>query len=237
MKRTNCLLTGVCALALAAAGAHAQNQPAPGGYVTTTRWYLWPGYGGAEPGQPGDIYFNAELGGVLQQDLIVRNAGQKVPFDPGIGGNISVGVDITDALSVELQTGASASDINTSGSTALAFAGNNADIYQIPLLANVIFKAPLPGGLMPYVGAGFGGAVTELEVYQHHFYQSDTDITPAYQAMAGVKFALNRHTQLGVGYRFLGTTAHTWFADNPGAYTPTGPTFSHSIVGTLTISF
>ena len=237
MKRKNCLLTGVCAAALAAVGANAQTQPAPSPYVTTTRMYIFPGYTGAPPGQPGDIYFNADLGGVLQQDLIIRNAGQKVSFDPGIGGNVSLGFDITDALAVELQTGASTSTIDTGGSQALAFAGNNADIYQIPLLANVIFKAPIPGGLTPYVGAGFGGAITELEVYQRHFYASDTDITPAYQALAGVRFTLNRHTEMGVGYRFLATTAHTWFADSPGLYTPTGPTFSHSILATLTISF
>ena len=76
---------------------------------------------------------------------------------------------------------------------------------------------------MPYVGAGIGGAVTELEVYQHHFYASDTDITPAYQALAGVRFTLNRHTEMGVGYRFLATTSHTWFADSPGLYTPHWP--------------
>jgi opacity protein-like surface antigen len=237
MKRTNCLLTGVCAAGLAAGSAHAQTQPAPSPYVTTTRIYVWPGYTGAPPGQAGDGYFNFDLGGVLQQDLIIRNAGQKVSFDPGIGGNLSLGFDITDALAVEFQTGATTSEINTSGSTSLAFAGNNADIYQVPILANVIFKAPLPGGLTPYVGAGFGGAVTTLELYRRGYYVSDTDITPAYQAIAGLRCALNRHTELGVGYRFLATTAHTWFADSPNLYTPTSPTFSHSILATLTVSF
>jgi opacity protein-like surface antigen len=237
MKRTNCLLTGVCAVALAAVGANAQNQPTPNPYVTTTRVYIWPGYTGPQPGQAGDIYFNADLGGVLQQDLSIRNAGQKVGFDPGIGGNLSLGFDITDALAVEFQTGASESGINTSGSQALLFAGNNADIYQVPLMANVIFKAPLPGGLTPYVGAGFGGAITTIEAWRRGFYASDTDITPAYQALAGVRCALNRFTEVGVGYRFLGTTAHTWFADSPNLYTPTGATFSHSILATVTFSF
>jgi opacity protein-like surface antigen len=235
MKRELCLLTGVCAAALAAASAHA--QPAPGGYVTTTHVYLWPGYSGPPPNQPGDIYFNAELGGVLQQDLIVRSAGQRAPVDAGIGGNLNLGFDITDALAIELQTGAASSSINTSGSTVPSFVGNDVNLYQVPILANVVFRAPLPGGLTPYVGAGFGGVVSELELNHHRFYQSDTDITPGYQAMAGVKCALNRFTELGVGYRFLGTTAHTWFANNPSAYTATGPTFSHSIVATLNLSF
>jgi opacity protein-like surface antigen len=237
MKRTNCLLTGVCAVALAAVSADAQNQPTPSPYVTTTRIYVWPGYTGAPPGQAGDVYFNADLGGVLTQDLIVRSAGQKVPVDPGIAGNLSLGFDITDALAVELQTGATSSSLNTSANTVPAFGGYDVNLYQVPLLANVIFKAPLPGGLTPYVGAGVGGVVTELALSQRWYYQSDTDITFAYQATAGLRCALNRHTELGVGYRFLGTGSHTWFPNNPAAYTSTGPTFSHSILATLTISF
>ena len=211
MKAEICLLTGVFASALAAATATAQTQPAPGGYVTTTRVYLWPGYTGSPPEQAGDFYFNAELGGVLQQDLIIRSVGQKVPFDPGIGGNINFGFDITDALAVELQTGANSSGINTTGSAAPVFAGYSADMYQVPVLGNVIFRAPLPGGLTPYVGAGFGGVSSTLETRRHGYYRSDSDFTPAYQALAGLKVALARNIELGVGYRFLGTTAHTWF--------------------------
>jgi opacity protein-like surface antigen len=238
MKRTNCLLTGVCAAALAALSAGAQTQPTPSPYVTTTRIYVWPGYTGAPPGQAGDVYLNFDLGGVLTQDLIVRSAGgQKVPFDPGIGGNISVGFDVTDALCLELQTGATSSSLNTSANTVPAFGGFDVNLYQVPMLANVIFKAPIHGGLTPYVGAGAGGVFSELEMHQHGFYQSDTDATFGYQALAGIRCTLNRFTELGVGYRFLGTTAHTWFQNNPAAYTSTGPTFSHSILATLTLSF
>ena len=237
MKRIYCLLTGVCAATLAATGGAAQIEPPAGSYTTTTRTYIWPGYTGPMPGQPGDFYFDTDLGGVLQQNLIIRNAGQSVSFDPGIGGNLNFGYNITDALAVEFQTGATTSEINTSGSQALVFSGYSADIYQIPIMANVIFKAPIPGGLTPYIGVGYGGAVTTLESYRRGYYVSDTDITPAYQAIAGLRVTLNRRTEVGVGYRFLATTAHTWFADSAALYTPTGPTFSHSILATLTFSY
>jgi opacity protein-like surface antigen len=238
MKITIFRLTAAGALALAAtATARAQSQPAQGGYVTTTHVYLWPGYMGPPPGQAGDIYFNGEIGGTLQQNLSIRNAGQKVSFDPGERGDISVGFDITEALAIELQTGASYNNINTGGTQALALAGYDADLYQIPILANLIFKAPLPGGLTPYVGAGFGGVASELDTHTHGFWASDTDFTPGYQALAGVNCTLNRHTEFGVGYRLLGTTAHTWFPNDPVRYTPAGQTFSHSIMATLTVSF
>jgi opacity protein-like surface antigen len=237
MKRTNCLITGVCAATLAAAGADSQIQPPAGSYSTTTRTYIWPGYTGPMPGQPGDFYFDTDLGGVLQQDLIIRNAGQSVSFDPGISANLNFGYNITDALAVEFQTGVASSEINTSGSQALVFSGYSADIYQVPIMANFIFKVPIPGGLTPYFGVGYGGAVTTLESYRRGYYVSDTDITPAYQAIAGLRVALNRRTEVGVGYRFLATSSHTWFADSQNLYTPTGPTFSHSILATLSMSF
>ena len=51
MKRTNYLFTGVCAAALAAVGAHAQNPP-PSPYVTTTRMYIFPGYTHSRTARP-----------------------------------------------------------------------------------------------------------------------------------------------------------------------------------------
>jgi opacity protein-like surface antigen len=238
MKNKMCLFTGICAAALAAVGAHAQEQiqPPPGSYTTTTQMYIWPGYTGPAPEQPLDRVFSMEFGGLLQQDVSLRSTGQKVSFDPGFAGNFNFGVDLTEALSLNFQTGFSYNSINTSGAGA-AFGGNFADIYQYPIMANLIFRAPLPGGLTPYVGAGYGGMVSELELYSRGFYSSDTDITPAYQVLAGLQCALNRHTEIGVGYRFLATTAHTWFADNPFLYTPTGQTFGHYIMATFTFSF
>jgi opacity protein-like surface antigen len=238
MKTKMCLFTGVCAAALAAVGARAQTQiqPGQGSYTTTTQMYIWPGYTGPPPEQPLDGYFNMEFGGLLQQDVSLRSSGQKVSFDPGAAGNFNFGFDITSSLALELQTGFSYNSINTSG-TGTAFGGNFADIYQYPLIANVIFRAPLPGGLTPYVGAGYGGMFTELEQYSRGFYASDTDITPAYQVLAGLKCAFNRHTELGVGYRFVATTAHTWFADDPFRYTATGSTMAHYIMATFTFSF
>jgi opacity protein-like surface antigen len=238
MKTRIWLLTGVCAAGLAVAGARAQEQiqPPEGSYTTTTKAYLWPGYTGPAAEQPMDRYFNMEFGGLLQQDVSVHSSGQKISFDPGFAGNFNFGFDITEALAIEFQTGFSYNSINTSGTTPV-FAGNFADIYQYPLMANLIFRAPLPGGLTPYVGAGYGGMVTELELYSRGFYASDTDITPAYQVLAGLKCDLNRHTEIGVGYRFLATTAHTWFADSPGLYTATGQTFQNYIMATFTFSF
>jgi opacity protein-like surface antigen len=235
------LLAGVFALA-ATVAAQAQDVPPPqqqpGGYsTTTTEVLLWPGYAGPRPGQAGDIYLDGEIGGNLQQDLTIHNAPQKVGFYPGEAFTLSLGGDITESLALELETGATYDNINTDGSTALAFSGNHADMYQVPIVGNLIFKAPLPGGLTPYVGAGFGGIASELEVHQRGFWADDTDFTPAYSGLAGIKCALNRMVELGIGYRFLGTTSHTWFANNPNLYTPAGPTFSHSILATLTLSF
>lgn len=236
MKPKNCFLAGVSAVALAAVAADAQSS-APNPYVTTTQMYVWPGYTGVPAEQAGNGYFNFDMGGVLQQDLIIRSAGQSLPIDPGFGGNFSFGYNFTDALAAEFQTGFNESGIDTSSSQAAVFSGFSADMYQIPVMGNVIFRVPIPGGLTPYVGAGYGGVSTTLETWHRGYYRSDSDFTPAYQVLAGVKVTLNHHTEVGVGYRFLATTAHTWFADSPTLYTATGPTFAHYITATITVSF
>jgi opacity protein-like surface antigen len=183
-------------------------------------------------GQP---YVSAGIGPAIQQDLYIRNLGRTFSFDPGVRADISGGFNLTDNLAAELQTGAIASQIRTGGTA--AFGGNRAYLDQVPLLGNLIIRAPMEFGITPYVGVGAGGVVSDISVREFHHWDDDSDITFAYQAMAGVNVALTRHIDVGLGYRFLGTTAHTWFADDPNMYTPAGSTYTHAVLATFTLSF
>jgi len=145
------------------------------------------------------------------------------------------GFNVTDNLAVEIETGALTSRIRNSGSGILG--GNRAYLQQVPLLANVIFKAPLRGGVTPYIGGGVGGVVSDISLRQNSHWTDDADLTFAYQAMAGVTFTFARHFDVGFGYKMLGTGDHTFFRDDPALYTPTGKTISHSLLATFTFSF
>ena len=187
--------------------------------------------------EPGQIYFNGSLGGALQQDMRVKNAGGKVGFDPGVRFDYSGGFNFSRNFSGELETGVIANRLDTFNGVSLSSMGQKGYLTQIPLLANLIFRAPLQYGITPYIGVGAGGVASTLYLRQPGDRGSDTDINFAYQAMAGVKWALTPNLELGVGYKFLGTPPHTWFQDDPNFYTRSGKMFSHSILATLKFSF
>ena len=180
-------------------------------------------------------YVSAGIGPAIQQDIYFRNLGRTVGVDAGARGDISMGFNLADNLAFEFQTGGIANRIRSANSG--AFGGNNAYLQQVPLLGNIILKAPLMYGITPYIGGGAGGIVSDLSVHQLNHWTDDADLTFAYQGMAGVNVSLTRHIEVGLGYRFLGSMDHVWFADDPSLYTPAGKTISHSILATFTFSF
>jgi opacity protein-like surface antigen len=183
----------------------------------------------------GEPYVGAEVGPAFQQNLYIRDAGRTVGLDAGVRGDVSAGFNLADQVAVEVETGAIDNRIRSEGTT--IFGGNRAYLDQVPLMGNIIFRAPLLYGITPYIGGGAGGMVSQLSVRTFDHWTSDADVTFAYQGMAGVNVALNRHMDVGLGYHFIGTMDHVWFADDPTMYTPTGKTLTHAVVATFTFSF
>ena len=98
------------------------------------------------------------------------------------------------------------------------------------------------GGFSFYFGADIGAVVTHWDVLfpgnnvSVPFRSVGSDYEFGYQATAGFKYAFARDWEAGICYKFLGTTEHKW--DNgSGAIYEADPTFSHSILATLTFKF
>jgi len=181
-------------------------------------------------------YLSADSGLAIQQD--VTDTGGKVKFDDGVRGGLAVGYNFCDSLAVEFETGVIWNSINSiNGDSLSSFSGAHADIYEIPMLVNVIYKIPTHVGLTPYFGVGAGGAATLLKSSNMPlpFPNNTTDFTFAFQGTAGLKYALGKNMELGVAYKFLGTTDHSW-SEN-GVTFKTDGTMTHSIVATFTWSF
>ncbi len=222
MKKLLCCLTAAGAALAAAPAGYAQTQ-------TTTTYFVL---------QPVPWYAHIEAGGTLMQDLTIKNAGgAKNGMDPGFRTTFSVGANFAPFFAAEVEAGALGNSFDTSASQPLSAIATHADIFQFPILANLIFKAPLKGGVTPYIGAGAGGVASTLYLHAPGFWARDTDFTFAYQAMAGVKFALNRNMEVGVGYKFLGTGDHSWFSDDPNLFVRSGHAYTHSILATFTWTF
>lgn len=227
MKTTLRYLTGAGLALLMAGSVQAQNQP---------QW-------SAQPPSANRFYIGGDVGGSLEQSISLKNLGTRAGFDPGIRGDIDFGYNILDQLALEFDTGVIWNRMHTEGAQIIAPQANRADLYQVPLLGNIIFKAPLPGGFVPYIGAGAGGVLSTLELSHDDNFDSfrdrtsDTDFTFAYQGLAGLKYELGWNMEVDLGYKFMGTLDHRWFGDDPDLVVHSGPTLSHSILASFTWKF
>jgi len=187
--------------------------------------------------RPVPFYISGQVGGELMQGLSIKNAGgAKNNVDPGFRTSVSIGADLSDNVAAEFETGVLGNALDTSSTQPISAIADRAYLYQVPLLANVIFKAPLKCGITPYIGGGAGGIASTLYLHSPGSWSQDTDFTFAYQAMGGIKLALNRNMEIGLGYKFLGTPDHTWFP-NDSRFVRTGQMFTHSILATFTWNF
>jgi opacity protein-like surface antigen len=105
-------------------------------------------------------------------------------------------------------------------------------LYQYPVLANVVFRHTLWQNLQVSAGAGAGGVWTTLDIDP---LGDDTDFQYAYQAKAGITYAVGENYEFGITYKFLGTGDHSWtVAGAPGG---SDGLMSHSILATITLKF
>ncbi|HXS69693.1 MAG TPA: outer membrane beta-barrel protein [Candidatus Polarisedimenticolia bacterium] len=218
------VLAGICASAMCLTSAYAQQQQ-PGQVVVPPNTvgvppeqYTW--------SQNSKFYMGADAGGLLTGDTRVKEffgpvgPGTKVKLDPGARFGVNFGYKITDWFSVEGETGL---NINSIKSITGADINGDANLSNIPFLGNV--RLQIPHGkfpVTPYIGGGAGVSASVIGI-QHHIelngvdvHGSDADAVWAYQAFAGLRYAINDHMGIGVEYHYFATTGPTWTADSQG---------------------
>lgn len=187
------------------------------------------------------LYLDGGVGVSIQQGTDIQfamggNSGQ-VQFDPGIRGEIAVGYNINKHFAAEIESGLMWNSVDSIAGNSGSSLGYRAEIYEIPTLVNFIYR-PLHGKFQPYVGIGAGVAATifdssNIPLYSPSF--SDTDWTFAYQGEIGFKYAICSSTDLGIAYKFTGTTDHNW--SDSGYSLKTDGTMAHTFMVTLTWKF
>lgn len=176
---------------------------------------------------PGRWFLGLDAGLALQGDITVQDTGGgKLSFDPGLRVDLSGGVQLARSWKAEVELGFIYNGGNSVGDEPLV--SHNPDYCQVPLMGNVSYTLPLRGPVSAYVGAGIGGV---WGVLWHDILGSEDGVAFGYQAFAGVKYALNEDLDLGLAYKFLGTTEHDLGSERvDGA-------FSHSILAAITFKF
>jgi len=189
-----------------------------------------------------NLYLRADAGAIFQQDADLSQTGAPTytaSFSPGVRVDLAAGYNLTQSLALEVEPGFTWNSIDSLSGHHLA-TGESADLYSVPILANLVYKFHATGGWTPYLGAGIGGDVGIFDGMVRNFDYSDTDLTFAYQAQAGVNYALSDHASIGFAYKFLGTTDQSYSLRATPYYTDhltIGGVYVHGIFVNFTWNF
>jgi outer membrane protein W len=194
------------------------------------------------------FYVSADAGVALQQDVSIRGGtgfvgpGGKMKFDTGFRAGLDFGYNINDSFAVEFEAGVIRNTITDIGIQHLSDVGGSAELDEVPLLVNGIYTLPL-GAFKPYVGVGVGGMAGffsssrvpgsfPLGAGQDY---NDVDFTFAGQAEVGCKYTLTKNIDLGLVYKFVATTDHSW--NDNSIHLKTDGTMTHAIEATFNWRF
>lgn len=211
---------------------------------------VWPLAAQPYGGNAGQWYVGGDAGAVFQQNVGgLKDNGSPVPgnieFDPGARVDLNVGYNLTENVAVEVESGFTYNGISKAAGTSLSDLGESAELWQVPILVNGIYKHAFNDRWQAYGGVGLGCVASQLNAEVPGASYNDTDFQLGYQAMLGIKYLINSHWVCDLGYKFLGTTGHEWNFTVPGTLTSppvdpqvkTDPTYSHSILLSLTYKF
>ena len=150
-------------------------------------------------GADSGTYFHFDAGpNVLQKIHQVFDAGleRDLDFNTGVRISIAQGYNLTPWAAVELETGFSYNEMKHSDDW----------LGQVPILASAVFKYDSSCGWTPFVGVGGGGAVTLAKTALFHN-DSDYYLVAAWQGQAGLRYRVNQDLEIGLVYKYFGTTA------------------------------
>ena len=187
-------------------------------------------------------YFKLDAGLSIVNDIDIKNPQDldffdlgvtdvKLKTDPGVRVDLAGGYNFSKCWALEIEAGFTFNSIKELEASAFGISGTeelDMNLFQIPLLVNVIYRLPLDSKFKPYIGAGAGGV---WSIISGDDVDSENDIAFAFQGMAGVDYELNDKTDIGIGYKFLGALEQ----DFGGVETEN--IYTHAILATFNFRF
>jgi opacity protein-like surface antigen len=161
-----------------------------------------------------------DIGGSIPQNPTLSKfsgpitAGDEMELSAGIQFDFAVGYRVLPWLTLEGELGFSNNEVDSVGDWSYP----DSALSQMTMMFNVEFAYPR-GPLVPFVGIGAGGVLSDLSFgndYYYYWSESDgsgSDFVPAAQVFAGLRYEFNDHCSLGVTYRFLVTARQEWDVD------------------------
>jgi opacity protein-like surface antigen len=147
--------------------------------------------------EPKTWYFHAGAGLNLAQDVDVKNGGS-AELDLGTRLDVGVGYNLTKNIALQFD----------GGWLWNGFKDVDASLSHIPFIVNGIYTYQIKDTKWElYGGAGIGGTYSILDIEDAGINDSDGQIAFAWQAMAGARYNFRPNMSLGLGYKYLATTA------------------------------
>lgn len=141
-------------------------------------------------------------------------------FNTGIAVAGGLAERVAPFLIVEIQGGLFYHNIDTIRSANTPSWSPNASLFQVPVLANLVFEVPVRSRFQPFLGAGIGAAITWLDIDDQlpstpaftgpYIDGSSTEVTLSYQGFAGVRLQLARQGHLLLTYRAVAAGSPSW---------------------------
>ena len=164
--------------------------------------------------EQGRFYVAGDVGAVITMDTDIEEffgeplaPNAELSFDPGFRLGVRGGYGVTDWFDAEVETGFMANHIDS----ATGASETDASLTNIPLLINARFHCPAFHGVSPYFGGGMGLSTSmisadDLIIGNTSLEGTTAGIAFAYQAFAGIRFAINEHMAVTLEYHYFATT-------------------------------
>jgi opacity protein-like surface antigen len=158
-----------------------------------------------------------ELGATSIEEVHLKSffnepvSGNKVKFDTGFRGAMALGTDLTPYLALEAEGGFHYNSIRSLSGAASA----NGELFQFPVLGNLVLRFPNRTGLVPVIGGGVGAVFNILDGHDITLGASRLSSTEetwsfAYQGYAGLLYSFRPDMALGISYHYLSNESPTW---------------------------
>lgn len=153
---------------------------------------------------------NVEIGVSIVDNPKLEGVPGELDMDPGLAFAMGITYRVADWVRVGPEVGFAVNFIDDFGGIK---PHSDAELFQMPMMVNVILEPPQPWVVKPFIGAGAGGTLSVL-YSQHGYYNywysfaetdSDSEIGFSWQALAGVRWQIGENWDLALTYRYTQT--------------------------------
>jgi opacity protein-like surface antigen len=135
----------------------------------------------------------------------------KVKFDPGFRGAIGLGAQLARFVALEAEGGFHYNSIRSIGGAA----SDNGELFQFPILGNLVLEFPNRTRVVPFIGGGVGAVFSildgkDIELGASRLSNTEETWSFAYQGYGGLMYSFRPDMALGVGYHYLRNDGPTW---------------------------